>query len=654
MLGLSVLVALVFGIFWTHERIINTIQNSTRYVESHERLLFTGQAILLEVLKLNREEDADRSRLQKLTTSFDQTRREIGQLARQGADTPLERQHWKPAVDQQLSKFSQLAGQAHRAEALVPTAIAEHMQSLYEANIAGNVQRANARLRAATDETTDQLQGRKLFLGSVALLVLALECAIVFLPIHRTVQHALKDLRRQTVVLTASQRELKQVNERLLGLVNHDQLTNLPNRAFANTHLLETIGQHPSLETGVLFLGLDGFKAVNEMLGHENADQFLIAVAERLTACVDEDDLVARVGGDEFILTTKEPPEELVKRIFSTLAEPFVIDNRTVNANASIGFLSAYENNHRPEEILANAGLAMQAAKTEGGRKAVAYSASLREQSAQSRQMQLDLRDAITNGELEPWFQPQLRLSDGTLRGAEVLARWRHPTKGLMTPDQFLPAAAQAGLTIELDHAIWKTAAAAAKRWRDAGSLGLTVALNASPETISDPYLLEKLLKLLHAHDLDTSEVAIEVLETTLIENSDDMAAINIDSLAECGVCVELDDFGTGYSSLSKLTQLPLTSIKLDRALVAPLPEQAALSVIRAILAMTRELGLEVIAEGIEDEAQAHLLTQHGCEFGQGYSFGRPMPLADFEAWLQHEAKLRPIASGVTQFPMQA
>ncbi len=469
---------------------------------------------------------------------------------------------------------------------------------------------------------------------AVSAVVLMFEAMFIFLPAQLTVKSAIRRLRRQTLALQSSQKELQQTNAKLEQLVNHDQLTGLPNRGFLTTYLANAIAENHGSDLGVLFVGLDNFKAVNDAAGHDYGDRLLIAVAEALQSCVDEDNIVARVGGDEFFLVTHEPTADLVKRITASLSEPFEIMGRRLLVNASIGYLNASNDDHDPLTIFADAGVALQTAKNAGGNRAQAFTPSLRDDVENMQQMQMDLVDAIKNGEIEPWFQPQVRLVDGALHGAEVLARWRHPTRGLLTPDKFLPAAERAGLMIEMDHAIWKSAMDYALEWQTADLWRPCVSLNAAPDTISDPYLVERFLLQMQRAGLNADQVVVEVLETTLIDGSDDMAAINIDSLAECGIALELDDFGTGYASLSKLTQLPLAGIKLDRSLVAPLPDTNADSVVRAILALALELGLYVVAEGIEEDAQAQHLNSRGCAIGQGYGFARPMPPDEFRNWL--------------------
>ena len=470
-------------------------------------------------------------------------------------------------------------------------------------------------------------------------LVLLAEALFIFWPAQNLVQSTIRKMKRQTNELRVSQTKLKQMNAQLKHIVNHDQLTGLPNRASLTSHLADFISERRLDDWGLLLVGLDDFKSVNDMVGHDQGDALLISVSRALQSCVDFDNLIARVGGDEFVLISNEPTPSLIRRIMDSLAEPFEVEGRRIPINASIGYLQIGESFGRPFDILADAEIALQCAKNAGGNRAQSFTEHLRDDLRVMHNLQLELADAIQNGEIEPWFQPQIRLSNGKLHGAEVLARWRHPTRGMLTPDAFLPAAERAGLMVDLDHAIWKSAMNHASQWQAAEIWYPSISLNAAPDTIADPYLVERFLLTLQRSGLHANQVIVEVLETTLINGKDDMAAINIDSLAECGIALELDDFGTGYASLSKLTQLPLAGIKLDRSLISPLPDQAADSVVRAILALATELGLHVIAEGVEESLQATHLCERGCGFGQGYGFGRPMPASEFTSWLETNAK---------------
>jgi diguanylate cyclase (GGDEF)-like protein len=466
---------------------------------------------------------------------------------------------------------------------------------------------------------------------AASLCVLLAEAVLLLLPDQCRLQENL-------IALRDSKAELERSHAQLLHISNHDGLTGLPNRQRLVAELGRHMREHPRRPHIFAVIGLDGFKPFNDSMGHDLGDHLLMAVGRSLQSCVDDDHIVARIDGDEFALLSDEPPRLILPRIQAVFANPFDLGGRLVRINASIGYLMLDETTEDPLSVLADADLALQAAKDTGGQRAVPFTAILRDQAGQMQSLQMELPDAIRRGELEPWFQPQIRLQDGGLHGVEVLARWRHPTRGMLTPDRFLPAAERAGLMVELDHAIWGAAMGQAVQWQKADLWRPVLSLNAAPDTISDPYLIEKFLLSLRKSGLSVDQIIVEVLETTVIDGAGDMAAMNIDSLSECGVGLELDDFGTGYASLSRLTQLPLSGIKLDRSLIAPLPDQGADSIVRAILALAAELGLHVVAEGVEDTGQARHLMQRGCEIAQGYGYARPMSPQEFRDWLQTHA----------------
>lgn len=485
----------------------------------------------------------------------------------------------------------------------------------------------------------------------IAGLVLLVQAAMIFLPTHLGLQRQMQALRNQATSLLDAKQELEHLNKQLSHLSNHDALTGLPNRRHLVSLMSDQVAQRKLTGQCLLFIGLDGFKSINDSAGHELGDHVLVAVSRALSACVDEGQIVARINGDEFAMLTDEPPADIVQRVKSSLSGGISVLGRDMKVTASIGYLVLDNDQSDPLAILADAAMAMQVAKTDGGNRARHFTPALRENAGQLQRLQLDLPAAIRNGELEPWFQPQVRLTDGALHGVEVLARWRHPTRGLLTPDRFLPVAERAGMMIEMDHAIWSSAMTYAKGWQRSQIWHPLISLNAAPDTIADPHLIERFLLGLRRSGLAADQVIIEVLETTLIAGADDMTAINIDTLAECGIALELDDFGTGYASLCRLTQLPLSGIKLDRSLVAPLPDHGADSVVRAILALAAELGLHVIAEGIEEKGQAQHLSDRGCIIGQGYGFARPMPPNEFEIWLRRHAN-RPVTMGGAPLPL--
>ncbi|SFR54918.1 diguanylate cyclase/phosphodiesterase [Yoonia tamlensis] len=558
--------------------------------------------------------------------------------------TDAQNAHYFGPTDPLHTQVIAYAGLASRLGAASPVQYAgltRQLNDLYATRGLGNGLHAAAALmereaRADAVRLSDW-QRNVLFVSAFALLA---EAIFIFVPTHLAVQSTIRKLHHQTKTLRDSQGELRAMNRKLEQIAHQDPLTGLPNRTQLATYLRRMNRREKSIGLVVLYVGLDNFKAVNNSAGHDFGDGLLIAVGQALQNCVDDDNIVARVGGDEFVIVSHEPAQVMIERIRASLADPFEIKSRRIPIYASIGYLTLTTNTQDPINIIADASIAVQTAKHLGENKTLQFQRSLRDDVENMRTLQAELADAIRKGDIEPWFQPQIRLCDGQLHGAEVLARWRHPTRGLLTPDRFIPAAERAGLVVDMDHSIWRAAMAHAVLWQREDLWRPCISLNAAPDTISDPHLIERLLLEMQRSGLQVDQIIIEVLETTLINGADDMAAINIDGLSECGISLELDDFGTGYASLAKLTQLPLDGIKLDRSLVAPLPEARADSIVRAILALASELGLQVIAEGIEESIQAQHLNERGCAIGQGYGYAKPMPAEEFRVWLKAHAKV--------------
>ena len=484
--------------------------------------------------------------------------------------------------------------------------------------------------------TDSALMERRILAAS--LLVLLAEAALIFYPAQKLVFRAIARLERQAAILRRSRNRLAEMNKQLEYVVSHDPLTGLPNRKQLVQKLGAALADGSADGKSALIVCFDEFKAINDLLGPDYGDALLVALSRKLCSCVDTDDLVAHNGPEDFVLITTEKAEEVVRRIMKNIAEPFVIKGRRISMTASIGHVAITGRTRSAFQIIGDAALALQFARSGGGRRAIPFDESLRADLQRLQRLQSELPDAIRNGEIEAWFQPQVRLCDGRLHGAEALVRWRHPVHGILNPHQFLPAVERAGLQVELDFAVWTAALRQARSWQDSGLWRPLLSLNAAPDTLAHPHLIERFLLALQRSGLHTDQVVIEVLENTLFTGKDDLAAINIDHLAECGIAVELDDFGTGYASLANLTRLPLRGIKLDRSLVSLLPDQGADSILRALLAMSDELGLHVIAEGVEDAAQARHLAERGCGLCQGYGYGRPMPAETFRSWLKAHA----------------
>lgn len=544
-----------------------------------------------------------------------------------GGDAPLYHE---------LRRFAALAG--HVAQATGPQQI-EALTHLQDQFVSGGLQQE---LTLLTSLITNQLAidsqrilGRRLVLFFVSAAVLLAEVLLIFLPAHRLARLAFRKVRRQATILRKSDAKLDEMNAKLAHMIGHDPLTDLPNRKNLTEYITNALADKSIHESVLLMVGLDDFKTVNDTLGADYGDALLIAVGRALQSCIDEEDFVAYMGNDEFVLISAEPAKVIIGRVMASLDQPFMIKGRRVPTKASIGYLTVGPQTCGPLQPVADAAVALQSAKAAGGKTAHMFTTDLQTEQYCFQSLQIELIDALKNGEIEPWFQPQVRLSDGRLHGAEVLARWRHPTRGLLSPFHFLPAAERAGLMVDLDHAVWTAALRYARTWQDEGIWKPCISLNVAPDTIADPHFLEQFLLILQRSGLEADQVIVELLETTFIGGDDDMVAINIDGLAESGVAVELDDFGTGFASLSRLAQLPLSGLKLDRSLVSPLPDHGADSIVRAVLALAAELGLLVIAEGVEEATQAKHLNDRGCAVAQGYGFGRPMPADEFQNWLQ-------------------
>ncbi|MEL6683565.1 MAG: diguanylate cyclase, partial [Pseudomonadota bacterium] len=340
----------------------------------------------------------------------------------------------------------------------------------------------------------DRLSNWQRMLIRLSVVLLIIEVLVIFLPAQLIVRSNIRQLKAQGDTLRRSEARLQEANGQLEHLINHDALTGLPNRGSLITYLRTVLADKDAAEMAVLSIGLDGFKSINDTAGHEFGDDVLTCVACTLKSCVDEDHIVARIGGDEFVVISDEAASAVIKRIRSSFSDPIQIRGRRLPIAMSIGFLEISDGRQDPIGVMRDVGLAMQVAKNQGGNRTQRYESQLREDIGSMHQLQLDLTDAIKNGEIEPWFQPQIRMSDGRLHGVEVLARWRHPTRGLLTPDKFLSAAELSGQMVDVDHCIWRSAMDYARQWQESAIWRPCISLNAAPDTISDPHLIGRIL----------------------------------------------------------------------------------------------------------------------------------------------------------------
>jgi len=436
----------------------------------------------------------------------------------------------------------------------------------------------------------------------------------------------------------------KEAERRIHELAYFDYLTGLPNRRLLIDELSRILprcarnGQSGAL----LFIDLDNFKLLNDTLGHDAGDALLREVAGRLRATVRASDHLARLGGDEFVVVLEDlgtSEAEAIQearmvgaKLLEALARPHALDARPTVSTPSIGVAMFGAGALSVDQLLRQADLAMYRAKAEGRNTLRFFDPGM--QAAVERQVELenDLHDAIAGRHFEVYCQPQLGI-DGRLAGAEVLLRWRHATRGVVAPDEFIGMAESSGMIVQLGAMVLAESCRALARWADDPKLReVTLAVNVSAHQLRDPGFVGQVLAILAATGAPPQQLFLELTESVFAHNLDDACA-KMNDLRAHGVCFSLDDFGTGYSSLAYLKRFPLTELKIDRSFVKDLPGEAhAGAIVDAILALARTLELDVVAEGIETSEQRDFLVARGCRLLQGYLLGKPRPIAEFEA----------------------
>ncbi|HSP39350.1 MAG TPA: EAL domain-containing protein [Frankiaceae bacterium] len=441
--------------------------------------------------------------------------------------------------------------------------------------------------------------------------------------------------------------ERKVAQARLLHQSRHDVLTGLANRAMVIEHLDALLarvaeGALGAGQVAVLFLDLDRFKLVNDSLGHAGGDEVLRIVGRRLASAVRGSDLVGRLAGDEFVVLVADLPgssdrlsgtdtsrdlDQLVNRLFGTLAEPLSVNGRRLTVTASIGIAVLDPNEVAgAEDLLRDADVAMYTAKQSGRSRAVTFNAQLRSQTLYSLELEEDLRRAVQNHDISVAYQPLVDLASGAVTSTEALARWQHPTRGSMSPALFIPVAEEAGMIGHLGTAVLRDACASTARWRGAGFPRLRVAVNLSGRQLADANLVPDVVATLAQVGLPASALSLEITESVLMTDPE-AAARTLKALAEVGVGLSVDDFGTGYSSLSYLRQFPVDTIKIDRSFVTDITHDLAdLAIVDSVIGLAHRLNLRTVAEGAETKEQVDVLQELGCHQIQGYYFSRPLP----------------------------
>ncbi|MGE6792597.1 bifunctional diguanylate cyclase/phosphodiesterase [Pseudomonas guineae] len=437
--------------------------------------------------------------------------------------------------------------------------------------------------------------------------------------------------------------ERKASEQRIHRLAYYDALTQLPNRTLFQDRLHSALqhGERHQEWVVLMFLDLDRFKPINDSLGHAAGDRMLKEVAMRLCACVDSDDTVARMGGDEFtLLLQSEPLREgaltraihVGEQILASLAQPFILEGREFFVTASIGIALSPQDGNELSQLMKNADTAMYHAKERGKNNFQFYQADMNASALQRLELESDLRHALEQNEFKLYYQPQFSGDGKRLTGAEALLRWQHPQRGLVPPDAFIPVLEELGLVVQVGDWVLRESCRQLAEWRQANIRVPKISVNLSARQFAEGDLHQRIALILEQSGIPANSLELELTESILMEDVAN-AMQTLSSLKQLGVFIAIDDFGTGYSSLNYLKQFPLDVLKIDRSFVDGLPhgEQDG-QIARAIIAMAHSLNLTVIAEGVETLAQLDFLRSHDCDEVQGFLLGRPMPAHQFTA----------------------
>jgi len=433
---------------------------------------------------------------------------------------------------------------------------------------------------------------------------------------------------------------LKYVEKKKKKLAFYDGLTNLPNRTLFKDRLQNAINQsnRDGESLVLLFIDLDDFKVVNDSLGHDAGDTLLCETARRLEACTRAADTIYRLGGDEFTVIVHgchndHDAIQVCDKIIHVLSAPFLIQDNSVHIGASIGIARYPIDGDNPFTLTKNADAAMYAAKANGRNTSYFFSKSLGEKVSNYLNLRTQVAQGLQRDEFLIHLQPEVELATGKLLSVEALVRWQHPTRGLVLPDEFISVAEDSGLIVELGEFVLCEALRIVRRLRDLGWVDLRIAVNVSGRQIKLPHFAEMVINRLHEYQLPGHALIIEITESMVLGNLDHVIQV-LQTLKENDIDAAIDDFGKGYSSLNHLRRLPIEFIKIDQSFVHDADTaRESETIIRAILAMAKSLGLKTIAEGVERQSQQLILSNLGCEIGQGFLYSDPLPyskLVDF------------------------
>jgi diguanylate cyclase len=477
----------------------------------------------------------------------------------------------------------------------------------------------------------------------VALTMAALACGVLavalVVAIYRSKlgEHAMRNAR-----------ELKELNARLQHIATHDALTGLPNRQLLKERLAKSLAntQRPGRTIAVAVLDLDRFSAVNHSLGHGVGDRLLAEIAQRLERAVSNEHTLARVGGDEFAvlidhMAARLEAEAVTNAILVALERPIHVSGEEVRIRPSIGVSVWPDDARRADDLLAHAEAAMRGVKQRGGCEVSFFKPGMSDSMQERLALENDLRRALAAGEFELHYQPQLSSRTGKILAIEALVRWRHPTKGLIAPNSFIPLAEETGLIVALDEWVLHEICRQTRSWQVSTGVQVRVAANLSAAQFRHQNILHLIQSALDSAHLDANALEIELTESTLMTNLEDSVAA-LKELRAMGISVAIDDFGTGYSSLSYLRRLPIDKLKIDRSFVRDITSSRTDElIVRAIISLAHNVGLQVVAEGVETAEQLDFLRSLECDQWQGYYCCEPQPASNIEEMLMERNATR-------------
>ncbi|MDQ3921872.1 MAG: EAL domain-containing protein [Actinomycetota bacterium] len=460
--------------------------------------------------------------------------------------------------------------------------------------------------------------------------------------LEHTVNNLLDDPDVKGIVISSRDvTERKVLEEQLRHQAFYDSLTKLPNRALFMDRLEWALARMSRRRhaIAVFFLDLDNFKLVNDSLGHEVGDRLLVAVAERLKACLRPEDTVARLGGDEFTILLEDVPGEgeatkVAERIIEELRSPFVLGAREVFAASSIGIALGISSKDRPEDLLRAADRAMYQAKNQGEAYHLATDIHMDGRALKRLELEGDLRRAIEREEFRVYCQPEILLENGKVVGMEALVRWEHPQRGLLFPSEFIPAAEETGLILPIGQWVLEVACQQARTWQERypSEPRPVMYINLSARQFQQPNLVDKVADVLQKTGLDPGGLGLEITESVVMEEASS-TIVTLRKLRALGLQLAIDDFGTGYSSMSYLKRFPVDYVKIDRSFVEDLGKGTEYEIIASgMVSLARALNMKAIAEGVESAKQLARLREMGCEMAQGYYFSEPIPAEEASA----------------------